>query len=79
MAVTLIGASGNVGSWILTELLNRGHEVTGIVPHPEKLRPHDWLTVRRGDVNDGAGLVPLLAGHDAVISAVKFQIANPRS
>jgi putative NADH-flavin reductase len=37
MKVELIGASGNVGSRILTKLLNRGHEVTGIVRHPEKL------------------------------------------
>lgn len=37
MKVALIGASGNVGSRILAELLGRGHEVTGVVRHPEKL------------------------------------------
>lgn len=35
--VTLIGASGFVGTAILTELLNRGHKVTAIVRNPEKL------------------------------------------
>ena len=35
--VTLIGASGFVGSAILEELLNRGHHVTAIV-HPTNLR-----------------------------------------
>ena len=78
MKVALIGASGNVGSRILTELLNRGHQVTAIVPHPEKVSAHARLTAMHGDVNE-AGLAPLLAGNDVVISAVKFQIVNPRT
>lgn len=45
MKIALIGATGNVGSRILTELLNRGHEVTGIARHPEKLSPQPNLTV----------------------------------
>ena len=79
MKVALIGASGNVGSRVLTELLGRGHEVTGIARHPEKLQRHDRLAVKQGDINDEAGLATLLAGHDAVISAVRFQSANPQS
>ena len=79
MKVALIGASGNVGSRILTELLNRGHEVTGIVRDTEKLQHHDRLVAKQGDINDEASLATLLAGHDAVISAVKFQSANPQS
>jgi len=79
MNIALIGASGNVGSKILSELLSRGHEVTGIIRHPEKLPAQAGLTPKRGEVNDEAGLVQLLAGHDAVISAVKFQSTDPRS
>ena len=62
MKVALIGVNGNVGSRILTELLNRGHEVTVIVPYPEKLWSHYGLTAKRGDMNDRAELVLLLAG-----------------
>jgi putative NADH-flavin reductase len=79
MKVALIGASGNVGSRILTELLSRGHEVTGIVRHPEKLSPRDSLIAKQGDVNGEDGLSALLTGHDAVVSSVRFQSANPRS
>ena len=79
MKVALVGASGNVGSRIVTELLNRGHKVTGIVRHPEKLQPHEGLSAARGDANDEAQLVPLVRGHDAVISAVKFQLVDPKS
>ncbi|HEX7771692.1 MAG TPA: NAD(P)-dependent oxidoreductase [Pyrinomonadaceae bacterium] len=79
MKVALIGASGNVGSRILAELLGRGHEVTGIVRHPEKLPAHEGLTAKRGDVNDESGLAQILAGHDAVISSVKFRSMDRRS
>jgi uncharacterized protein len=37
MKVALIGASGQAGSRILAELARRGHTVTGIARHPEKI------------------------------------------
>ena len=40
MKIALIGATGFVGSAILKEALDRGHEVTAIVRDPEKLKPH---------------------------------------
>ncbi|HEY1720821.1 MAG TPA: NAD(P)-dependent oxidoreductase [Magnetospirillaceae bacterium] len=72
MKVALIGASGARGIKILAELLNRGHDVTGIARNPEKLAAQPKLTAKKGDVSDEAGLAKLLAGHDAVISAVHF-------
>ena len=35
--VLLIGATGFVGSAILSELVARGHKVTAVVRHPEKV------------------------------------------
>jgi putative NADH-flavin reductase len=78
MKVALIGASGNAGSRILTELLNRGHQVTGIVRNPEKLQPAHGLTAKSGDVNEATGLIQLLSGHDAVISSTRFQNMAPK-
>lgn len=77
MKVALIGAAGRVASRILNELLERGHDVTAIAPHPEKLveRPH--LTLLHGDITDEKGLPEQLAGQDAVISAVPFLKVNP--
>jgi putative NADH-flavin reductase len=75
--LALIGASGNVGSKILAEALSRGHEVTGIVRTPNKLPQHPQLTAKRGDVFDAEGLAKLLAGHDAVISAVHYTASDP--
>jgi hypothetical protein len=69
MNIALIGASGFVGSAVLREALDRGHQVTAIVRHPEKIRAEDNLKVSRGDVHDSAHLTRLITGHDAVISA----------
>ncbi|MBD9485551.1 NAD(P)-dependent oxidoreductase [Pseudomonas sp. PDM14] len=69
MKLALIGATGFVGSALLEEALNRGHQVTALVRHPEKLQPHPALQARKVDVQDSATLAAALAGHDAVLSA----------
>ncbi|TAN02378.1 MAG: NAD(P)-dependent oxidoreductase, partial [Rhizobiaceae bacterium] len=70
-------ASRHCRSRILAELTRRGHSVTAIVRHPEKMEPQPNVTVRKGDVHDRAGLAGLLKGHDAVISAVRFTDSDP--
>jgi uncharacterized protein len=67
--IALLGATGFVGSALLNEALNRGHMITAIVRHPEKLEPRDRLVVKEGDVYDSALLANLIQGQDAVISA----------
>jgi len=79
MKVALIGATGNVGTRLLAELLSRHHAVTAIARHPEKTPSQPGVTARRGDVFDKAGLTALLAGHDAVISAVRFSGSDART
>ena len=69
MKIAIIGASGFVGSRILSEALNRGHEVTAIVTKPDKLPAAPKLRSLEGDATDPALLAPLLAGHDVAISA----------
>lgn len=69
MNIALIGASGFIGSGLLAEALDRGHQVTALVAHPEKLAPREGLTVLGTDVLDTARLAQQLAGFDAVISA----------
>lgn len=70
MKVALIGASGFVGSKILAEALQRGHQVTAIVRNPEKLDASQKnLTVKKTDVLQVDELAKILAGHDVVISS----------
>jgi hypothetical protein len=69
MRIVLLGATAFVGSALLVEALHRGHKVTAIVRHPEKLEKRDGLTATAGDVYDTDSLASLIAGHDALISA----------
>ncbi|MBZ5634038.1 MAG: NAD(P)-dependent oxidoreductase [Acidobacteriia bacterium] len=79
MKIAVIGATGNAGSRIVTELVNRGHQVTGIARHPEKMQAGAGLTLHKGDVKDEAGLAKLLAGHDAAVHSVRFLDTDARS
>ncbi len=79
MKVAVIGATGNAGSRIVTELLSRGHQVLGIARHPDKMRPRPGLTLTQGDVKDEDGLSKLLAGQEAAIHSVRFLDTDVRS
>jgi len=77
MKVAIIGASGKVGSFIRDEALARGHQVTAIVRHPEKITVQNpRLTVVKADVLKDK-VDELVKGHDAVISAYNGGWDNP--
>lgn len=75
--IALIGASGNVGSRLLQELVSRGHQVTAIGRDPTRISPSPYVAAVRGDINDIGGLAAILKGHDAVISSVRFSESDP--
>ncbi|GAA0546293.1 NAD(P)-dependent oxidoreductase [Chitinophaga japonensis] len=78
MKVALIGASGFVGSHMLRELLDRGHQATAIVRNPDKIAvQHPNLVVEKGDVYNEAEVTALVKGLDAVISAFNPGWTNP--
>jgi putative NADH-flavin reductase len=77
MNIALIGATGFVGAAILQEALNRGHHVTAIMRHPEKLQAHANLHAQKGDVYNEEEVARFVAGHDAVISAFNPGWSNP--
>ena len=77
MKIALIGATGFVGSAILHEALQRGHEVTAIVRDPTKLKLHPKLHLHKADVQNEDEVARLVAGHDAVISAFNPGWSNP--
>jgi putative NADH-flavin reductase len=77
MKIAVIGASGNAGSRITAELARRGHQVTAIARHPERIAAHANVTPTEGDVMDQAGLARLVTGHDAAISSVHFLASDP--
>lgn len=69
MNIVLIGASGFIGSAILHEALERGHQVIALVTRPEKLAAHVRMKALAADVMDLQKLTAQLASADAVVSA----------
>lgn len=70
MKILLIGATGMVGSRILTEATNRGHQIIAAVRNPEKLAYHDNITTVGLNVNDAQAVISHAQDVDVVISAV---------
>ncbi len=69
MKIAIIGATGFIGSGILAESLHRRHDATAVVRHTDAIPSHTGLRLVQGDVTVHDTLVPLLSGHDIVISA----------
>ncbi|WP_315823659.1 NAD(P)-dependent oxidoreductase [Paraflavitalea speifideaquila] len=79
MKIALIDATGFVGSQLLKEALQRGHEVTILVRHPEKVTTKDpLLIIKPGDILQEGTVASLVKGQDAVISAYNPGWQNPR-
>ena len=78
MKIALVGATGFVGTPLLTELLSRGHQVTVLARHPAKLSAQAGLTVVQADALDAAQVAQAVAGHDAVVSAYNPGWTEPR-
>lgn len=77
--IVLIGATGFVGSSILNEALNRGHQVTAIVRNPEKIKVENKnLTIVKEDATQPDTLANIAKGNDAIISSYNPGWGNPR-
>jgi putative NADH-flavin reductase len=77
MKIAVIGASGNAGSRITAELASRGHSVTAMARHPEKIARAANVIPARADAADEAGLAALLRGHDVAVSSIHFLASDP--
>ncbi|MBP2443521.1 NAD(P)-dependent oxidoreductase [Rhizobium leguminosarum] len=77
MKIALVGASGQAGSRILSELSVRGHTVTAIARDPTKVASLPNITAASGDIEAPEALARILEGHDAVISSVHFSASDP--
>lgn len=75
--VTVIGATGFVGSQVVKELLSRGYKVNALARDTSKLESSDGVFKMNVDVNDADKLSEALKGSDAVISAFNAGWTNP--
>lgn len=76
--IVLIGASGFVGSALLEEALNRGHQVTAVVRNPAKITiTSSNLFVVKADVSSAETVADVCRGFTVVISAFNPGWKNP--
>src|SRR5580704_5495161 len=76
MRLTIFGATGRIGGYLLSWAVDAGHDVHVLARSPEALRPRDGLTVTGGDVLDPAAVADVISGADAVLSAVGPRIRD---
>ncbi len=77
MNIALIGASGFVGSAVLKELVYRGHQVTAITRHPEKISGNASVKPVKADAMEPDQIAEAVKGQDAVISTFNAGWDNP--
>ena len=69
MNVVVYGATGNSGSEIVKELVSRGHKVTGVARHVEKLKDQPGVTAKTDDLSNVDAIAAIIKGADVVVSA----------
>lgn len=80
MNVVLLAATGQAGSTILNELVNRGHQITAVVRNLDKLpeRLPDTVNAVRDDLSRVDRIAEIISGADAVVSAFGPPSSDPR-
>ena len=75
--IVIFGATGEVGSHVVREALDRGHRVTAVSRRPEQFEMrHDNLAVIKGDLLDSASIAEAVTGQDVVVLSVRGVIGD---
>jgi len=78
--IVVYGASGEVGSHVVQEALDRGHRVTAVSRNPAQFETqHDNLSVVKGDLLDTDSVTETVTGQDVVILSVRGVIGDSGS
>ena len=78
--IVIYGATGEVGSHVVLEALDRGHNVFAVSRDPATVEMrHDNLTVVKGDLLDRASVAETVAGKDVVILSIRGVIGDSGS
>lgn len=71
MRILIFGATGGTGRELVSQALQRGHDVSAFVRTPGRLAMVDSrLRIVRGDIQRAETLRAAIPGHDAVLSAL---------
>jgi putative NADH-flavin reductase len=71
MNLAIFGATGGTGRQLVEQALEEGHTVTVLVRNPAAFPiQHERLSLVQGDVRDRARVETVVAGQDAILSAL---------
>ena len=70
MKIVVLGATGAVGSRLVQQALDAGHEVIAYVRHPQAIQPRDFLSIVQGNLDDVQAMKIAFVGASAVVSCV---------
>lgn len=71
MRITVFGASGGIGKFVVKRALNQGYKVNAYVRNPSKLDiTHDNLNIIQGQLNEYNKIKQAIEGSNTVISAL---------
>src|SRR5215470_2436944 len=76
MRIAVFGATGRIGSAVVTEARSRGHEVTAVVRGPRPAIPEGVTTVV-AHLDDQDTVRAACTGHDVVVSAIGWTPGQP--
>lgn len=80
MKLLVVGATGSVGTHLVSQALDHGHTVHALTRNPDQLTPHGRLTIVEGDPTNPATLPKNVTDVDAVfISLGGGLTGSPRS
>jgi len=78
--ILVYGATGKIGTHIVTEALDRGHAVTAVSRDPARIeRRHENLSAVKGDLLDADSIRSLAAGQDVIIISVRGVIGDSKT
>lgn len=80
MKLVIFGATGGTGTQLLSQATAAGHEVTAVARGDVgRVSPQPSLRVVAADVMEPEAIAPVIAGHDAVVSALGHRGRGPSS
>jgi nucleoside-diphosphate-sugar epimerase len=74
--IAVLGATGRIGRLLVSELLQRGHQVSVLIRDPKRLSQNQELQMVVGQSRDRQAVADLLEGAEAVVSALGPTVAK---
>jgi len=78
--ILVYGATGKVGTHVVTEALQRGHIVSAVSRDPSRIsQRHENLSAVQGDLLDSESITGLAVGQDVIIVSVRGIIGKSKN